>query len=125
MPIGTVVHLVSGSVPSLEQSSVTPDPTLLKVQNDGVGDRIDDVISASWLDSLCLDKRKGEQSQLLVNEREGSYQVENPGDEHSTMEIGSAGDKGLGVVSSAGVDQGDQQRTFEEDSSGDYFFLQL
>lgn len=123
VPVGTVVHLVSGSVPSLEQPSVTPDTTHSKVQNDGVGDRIDDAISASWLDSLCLDKRKGEQSGLLVNERGGFYEVENAGDEHSTMEIGSAGDKGLGLVSSTGIDQGDEERTFgEEGSSGDYFF---
>lgn len=122
MPVGTVVHLVSGSVPSLEQPSVTPNTTLSKVENDGAGDRIDDAISASWLDSLCLDKRKGEQSGLLVNEREGFYQVENPGDEHSTMEIGSAGGKVLGLVSRTGIDEGDEGRTFgEEDSSGDYF----
>lgn len=122
VPVGTVVHLVSGSVPSLEQPSVTPDTTISKVENDGVGDRIDDAISASWLDSLCLDKRKGEQSGLLVNEREGFYQVENPGDEHSIMEIGSAGGKVLGLVSRTGIVQGDEGRTFgEEDSSGDYF----
>lgn len=71
VPVGTVVHLVSGSVPSLEQPPVTPDPPV------AIDEESSD-ISAAWLDNLFLDNAK---AKLLAKNSQSATDSSDPQDE--------------------------------------------
>jgi Obg family GTPase CgtA len=86
VPVGTVVHLVSGSIPSLEPPPVTPDTTKWersKVSGDTEGTSAttkeeSPEISAAWLDNLFLDNAKArllaEKTQSMTDSTVGMAQ---------------------------------------------------
>jgi len=85
VPVGTVVHLVTGSLPCLEQKpSVLPDqsswePWRLSSPSDvGPGATVADetqISSAAWLESLCLDSGR----RRIIKSAYGTDAVEEQG----------------------------------------------
>lgn len=92
VPVGTVVHLVSGSVPSLELPAVTPDRTMWERSmvlghTDSGGATAGDEspeMSAAWLDNLYLDDAKArflaKNSQIMTDTTVGTQQQAECGD---------------------------------------------
>lgn len=84
VPVGTVVHLVSGSIPSLEPPPVTPDTTTWersKVSGDTEGTSAttkeeSPEISAAWLDNLFLNNARllAEKTQSMTDSTVGMAQ---------------------------------------------------
>lgn len=106
VPVGTVVHLVSGSVPSLEQPPVTPDQTTWERSKvpEGAGATINEEsseISAEWLDNLFLDNAKArllaKNSQSMTDSTAGTDER----DEHCDKT--GAPDSSIGGVGKAPV----------------------
>ncbi|KAG0565866.1 hypothetical protein KC19_7G019100 [Ceratodon purpureus] len=91
VPVGTVVHLVSGSIPSLEPPPVTPDHTTSERSRvsggtEGISVSANDEsseISAAWLDDLFLDNSKArllaEKSRSLADSAVGTGQRDEHG----------------------------------------------
>jgi len=108
VPVGTVVHLVSGSVPSLEQSPVTPDHTTWehsKIPDHAQGaagaisnDEESSEISAAWLDNLFLDNAKARL--LAKNSSQLVSDFKDQQDEHGDG-MGASGGQGKVPVAEA------------------------
>lgn len=117
VPVGTVVHLVSGSVPSLELPPVTPDHTTWersKIPGDTEGtsataNEESPKISAAWLDNLFLDSAKArllaENSQSMADSGVGMEEPDEHSDQCDRVDTACPDTGAVGVASIAEASQ--------------------
>ena len=139
IPVGTVVHLVSGSIPSLELPPVTPDHTTwarskLPVDTEDTSATANEEspeISAAWLDNLFLDAAKArylvEKSQKMTDSTVGMEQRDEHDDQCNRAETPGPGtDVGETPIAEAPPSSGNDEHlvineseVHEEDIAGD------